>query len=308
MRSAVILNPAAGNGRAEREWPALVERLRAAGIAFVQMVTCGPGDATMLARQALAEGAARLIVVGGDGTLNEVINGCLAEASETAKEPVTIALLPLGTGSDLARGLGIANVAAALETLRSGRPRTLDHGSATYRDKAGREVARAFANAADFGLGPQTSRLIAQGSKRLGPAAYLYGALRSIASYAPTPIRVLVDGATLYEGPSGMVVVANGTHFGGGMHVAPRADPSDGLFDVLALGRTDRRTLVSGILPRVYRGAHLGHPTIRHTRGREVTVEAATPFPLELDGEIVGTTSARFAIVPGSLRVLVPFA
>jgi diacylglycerol kinase (ATP) len=92
------------------------------------------------------------------------------------------------------------------------------------------------------------------------------------------------------------------------MHVAPLADPGDGLFDVLALGRTDRRTLVGGILPRVYRGAHLSHPAIRHTRGREVTVEAETPFPLELDGEIVGTTPARFAIVPGSLRVLVAFA
>lgn len=303
--SALILNPAAANGRAEREWPALAEQLRAAGVAFTQAVTCGPGDATMLARQALAAGAERLIVVGGDGTLNEVANGCLDGPGRPAREAATLALLPVGTGADLARGLGIPPGAAAIDTLLRGRARPLDLGLATYRDDAGREATRAFVNAADFGLGPQTSRLIA-GAKRLGPAAYLYGALRAIGGYGPTRVRVVVDGATLHDGPSGMVVVANGTHFGGGMHVAPGADPGDGLFIVLVLAGTTWRALAGDILPRVYRGAHLGHPAIRHARGREIVVEAAAPFPIELDGEIVGTTPARFTIAPGALRLLVP--
>jgi YegS/Rv2252/BmrU family lipid kinase len=304
--SALILNPAAGNGRAGREWPALAERLRAAGIAFRQMVTCGPGDATLLARRAIAEGAGRLIVVGGDGTLNEVVNGYLAGAGGAARDAPALALVPLGTGSDFARGLGISGEAAAIEVLGRGQLRPLDLGLATFRDARGREVTRAFANVADFGLGPETSEVIARGSKRLGPAAYLYGALRAIAAFAPTPLRVEVDGATVYEGPSGMAVVANGSYFGGGMQVAPRADLNDGAFDVLVLDRTSRRALVREILPRIYRGTHVDHPAVRQARGRAVTIAAERPFPLEVDGEIVGATPARFTIWPGALRVLVP--
>ncbi len=304
-RSALILNPAAGNGRAGREWPALAERLRAAGIAFRQMVTCGPGDATFLARQALAEGAERLIVVGGDGTLNEVVGGCLDGSGSTTNGPVTLALLPSGTGSDLARGLGIPSGAAAITLLQRGQTRPLDLGLATFRDERGDEITRAFANVADFGLGPQTSRAITAGPKGLGPAAYLYGALRAIAAYAPTPIRVTVDGATIHEGPSGLVAVANGSHFGGGMRIAPTARTDDGALDVLVLCDTTRRVLVGDLLPKLYSGAHLGHPAVRHARGSVVTVEGAMPFPLELDGEVVGTTPARFTVVRGAVRMLV---
>lgn len=304
--SAIILNPAAGNGRAGREWPGLARRLRAAGIDFRQLVTCGPGDATLLARLAVDEGAARLIVVGGDGTINEAVNGIREAVAAGVDEAPVVALIPLGTGSDLARGLGLPNDTAAIETLRHGSVRAIDLGTVTFRDADGQEATRLFANVADFGLGPVTSQLIAQGSKRLGPAAYLYGALSAIAGYAPTAIRITVDGTTLYDGPSGMAVVANGTYFGGGMHVAPRARLDDSLFDVLVLGSTNRRALVSSILPRVYRGAHLGHPAIAHTVGRTVTIDAAKPFPLELDGEIVGTTPAQFTLLPGTLRLLSP--
>jgi YegS/Rv2252/BmrU family lipid kinase len=270
------------------------------------MVTCGPGDATLLARQAVAEGAERLIVVGGDGTLNEVVNGCLDDAGVVAQDAPTLVLVPLGTGSDFARGLGIPGGMAALDVLVRGQPRPLDLGVATYCDARGREATRAFANVADFGLGPETSDLIARGPKRLGAAAYLLGALRAIAAFTPTPIRVEVEGATVYDGSSGMAVVANGSYFGGGMQVAPHASVDDGIFDVLVLDCADRRTLVAEILPRIYRGAHISHPAIRQARGRTVTIDAAKSFPLELDGEVVGTTPARFALLPGALRVLVP--
>jgi diacylglycerol kinase (ATP) len=305
-RSALILNPAAGNGRAGREWPVRAERLRAAGIAFRQMVTCGPGDATLLARQAIAEGAARLIVVGGDGTLNEVVNGYLDADGNVVQDAPALAVVPLGTGSDFAHGLDISGETAAIEVLTTGRPHPLDLGLATYRDTQGHEATRAFVNVADFGLGPETSELIARGSKRLGPAAYLYGALRAIAAFTPTPIRVEVDGATVYDGLSGMAVVANGSHFGGGMQVAPSASLDDGAFDIFVLDCASRRTLVTEILPRIYRGTHISHAAIRQARGRTVKIDAAKPFPLEVDGEIVGTTPAQFSLMPGALRVLVP--
>jgi diacylglycerol kinase (ATP) len=168
------------------------------------------------------------------------------------------------------------------------------------------ERARHFVNVADFGLGPATSEHTPRGNRRFGPAAFLWGALVAIAGYTPVPVRVEIDDVLAYEGPSGIVAVANGHRFGGGMRVAPKARLDDGLFDVVILGPVSRRALATDLLPRVYRGAHLRHAAIHLGRGARVTVAAAVPFPLELDGEVVGVAPARFELLPGALRVLAP--
>lgn len=301
----VILNPAAGGGRAEKLWPALSARLTEAGIAFTPGVTCGVGDATHLAREALAAGAERIIVVGGDGTLNEVAHGCLSDGVAIDR-PVTLALVPIGTGADFARGLGIADEAMALRALRHGATRQIDAGEVTYRTADGGAETRHFVNVADFGLGPITSRMIATGPKALGAAVYAYGALRAIATYRPNAIRVTVDDRAIYDGPSGLVAVANGRYFGGGMAIAPEADLEDGHFDVVLVGAVTRFALAARLLPRVYRGTHLTHQAVRLVRGNAVTITSDTPFPLEVDGEIVGHTPARFALRRKALGVLVP--
>jgi len=322
-----ILNPAAGGGRAGRAWPALAAALRARGIAFTQAVTCGPGDATFLAREALAAGATRLIVAGGDGTLNEAINGCLGDewgsgpVGEWAKEATgageggadargvlpIIAPLPLGTGTDFARGLGIGTPERAIAALAGGRARPLDVGLARFADGRGGTVTRAFLNVADCGLGPRATAEILRAGRLPGGAAYLRGALRAIAAYSSPPVRVTIDGASAYAGGSGLLAVANGRFFGGGMAIAPRARPDDGLLDVIILGDTDRRTLLMGLLPRVYRGTHLRHPAVRLRRG--ATVEIATepgtpPLAVELDGEIVGVTPLRCVTLAGRIGVV----
>jgi diacylglycerol kinase (ATP) len=301
----VILNPAAGKGRAERLWPELAGRLRGIGIDFTQAVTCGPGDAIELARQAVEDGAGRIIVAGGDGTLNEVVNGCVQAGGAGTRLP-ELALLPIGTGTDFARGLGIGSVEEALAALQRGHARPIDLGEVEYRDESGRERERAFINVADFGLGPVVSNHIAHGSRRLGQAAYLYGALRAIAGYQQAEVRLTVDGALAYEGPSGILAIGNGCYFGGGMAITPKARPDDGLLDVVVLGATDRRELAGGLLPRVYRGTHLRHPAVHLARGVRVEVAATPPLPLEVDGEVVGTTPASFALLPRRLTVLVP--
>ena len=301
----VILNPAAGQGRAERAWPDLAPRLRALGVAFTQAVTCGPGDATALAREATAGGAGRIIVAGGDGTLNEVINGCVQAGAAGGPLP-TLALLPIGTGADFARGLGITSPASALRALQRGRPRAIDLGRVAYRDEAGREAERAFINVADFGLGPDASAALARGPRRLGQGAYLVAALRAIADYRQALVRLTVDDHPFYAGASGILAVGNSPYFGGGMAIAPKARPDDGLLDVVVLGAADRRTLAGTLLPRVYAGTHLRHPAVHFARGSTVTIEADPPLPLEVDGEIVGTTPARFALHPRQIPVLRP--
>ncbi len=367
-----ILNPAAGGGRAGRAWPDVAAALRARGIAFTQAVTCGSGDAALLAREAMAAGATRLIVAGGDGTLNEAINGCLQAGgvggvgqspqrgaagrsgredevgrwATGAGEPIagvgsgergaaailipgvgevaaTVALdgalggaavsrgalpiiapLPLGTGADFARGLGIGTPERALAALAHGTVRRCDVGLARFGDGRGGTITRAFVNVADCGLGPYATAERLRGGRLPGGAAYLRGALRAIAAYSSPSVRVTVDGALAYEGGSGLLAVANGRFFGGGMVIAPRARPDDGLLDVIILAQTDRRTLLTELLPRVYRGTHLWHPAVRLRRG--ATVEIATPpgtppLPIELDGEIVGVTPLRCVTLAGAL-------
>lgn len=306
-RTWVILNPAAGKGRAERAWPMIAAQLRARGIGFTQAVTCGPGDAGALVRQDVTDGAARIIVAGGDGTLNEVVNGLIAAGGAGMGQP-TLAVLPLGTGVDFARGLGIRSLPDALDALRRGRPRALDLGLARFRDPAGREKERAFINVADCGLGPIASRQIARVDRRLGRGAYLYGALRAIAAYSPALTRISVDGRIVYDAPCGLLAIGNGRFFGGGMCIAPKARPDDGLLDLVILGATNRRTLVGELLPRVYRGSHLRHPAVHLARGGTITVDATPPLPLELDGEIVGTTPTRLTLQSARLRVLAPSA
>jgi YegS/Rv2252/BmrU family lipid kinase len=303
-----IVNPAAGNGRAGRQWPALAERLRAAGIAFTPCVTCGPGDATRCAGWAVAAGAETIVVVGGDGTLNEVVNGCLADGcgGEAGARPA-LALLPVGTGADFARGLGIGRE-TMFDALLRGRARAVDVGRVAFRDAAGAERERHFINIADLGLGYQTNLAVRRAPRALGPAAYLYGALASIARYRPVEARVVVDGQPAYDGPVAIVGVANGPFFGGGMHAAPKARHDDGLLDVLVLEGVSRRALIADLLPRVYRGAHLRHPAVHFFRGEAVAVEAATPLMLQADGEGVGGAPARFSVLPRALRVLTPDA
>lgn len=304
-RTWVILNPAAGKGRAERAWPTIAAQLRALGIQFIQAVTCGPGDAGALARQARDDGADLIVVAGDDGTLNEAVNGLMAAGGAGRRSP-TFAVLPLGTGVDFARGLGIRSLPDALDTLRRGRPRAFDRGLAHFRDPAGREEERAFINVADCGLGPIASRQIARVDRRLGRGAYLYGALRAIAAYCPATTRISVDDRVVYDALCGLLAIGNGRFFGGGMDIAPKSRPDDGLLDLVILGATDRRTLVGELLPRVYRGGHLRHAAVHLARGGTITVDATPPLPLELDGEIVGTTPARFTLSPGHLTILGP--
>ncbi|HEX5501655.1 MAG TPA: diacylglycerol kinase family protein [Thermomicrobiales bacterium] len=303
-RTWAIVNPAAGGGRAGRAWPALAAALHRAGVVFTQCVTCGPGDGARCAAVAVRDGADLLVVVGGDGTLGEVVTGCFLAGAAHAPR---LGLLPVGTGADFARCLGITR-ATALAAITDGAPRAVDVGRARFLAPDGTPGERYFLNVADLGLGPRASLAIRRGPRRLGPVAYLYGALAGIVAYAPEDVRVAVDGAPVFAGPAGLVAVANGEFFGGGMRLAPGARPDDGAFDVLTLAGTSRRALAADLLPRVYRGAHLGHPAVRLRRGRTVQIEACgpAPWPFEADGEVVGTTPVTIEILPRAITVLTP--
>ncbi len=261
-----------------------------------------PGQLGELAQRAADGGADLLVVVGGDGSVNEVANGI------AGREDVEIAVIARGTGWDFVRTYGIPrDVAAAARVALEGRGRAIDLGRVSYRAWEGHEAQAWFANIASAGMSGAIAQRANETSKALGgKISYLWATLAVFARWQNSEIRVSVDdeirGGRMHD-----VVVANGRNFGGGMIICPDAEPDDGLFDVLTIGDLTKRDLLT-TLPKTYRGRHLPHPKAEVLRGAVVTVDADAPLPIELDGEQPGTTPVRFEIAPGALRVRVPAA
>jgi YegS/Rv2252/BmrU family lipid kinase len=261
-----------------------------------------PGHLAELAAKAAAEGASRLVVVGGDGSVNEVVNG-VAEA-----DGLELAVIPRGTGWDFARTFGITrDLDEAIETASNGDLRTIDVGVVTYRSWAGSEHRAYFANVASAGISGAIAKRANETSKALGgKVSYYWSTFAVFFGWQTGEMRVSVDDETR-EGRMIDVMIANGRFLGGGMMMCPEAEPDDGLFDVMLIGDVTKRDLLF-VLPKTYRGKHLPHPRLEVLRGRVVTVDADEPLPIELDGEQPGTTPARFEIVPNALRLRVPSA
>ena len=297
-----VVNPASANGSTRRRWPEMAHRAAELGLAGEVLFSERSGHAAELARQAAGDGARLVVAVGGDGTVNEVANGLLAADGE----PPELAVIPRGTGTDFVRHFRIPrDLDGAVATALSGGVRTIDAGRVTYRAWNGEDVSAHFVNSASAGMSGAVAQRANASSKALGgKAAFLWATLAVFARWHATELEVEVDG----ERRSGLMydaIVANCRYLGGGMAMCPEAEPDDGLLDVLLIGDISRRDLAL-TLPKVYRGTHLPHPKAEALRGRRVTVEGATPLPVELDGEQPGTTPAVFGIVPAALRLRVP--
>jgi YegS/Rv2252/BmrU family lipid kinase len=303
-RLDVIINPAAGAGRAGRRWPEIADTLARHGFISHTCVTSGPGHATTIARHLAAGGATTIICVGGDGTANEVVNGLL-DGDRPVNPETRLALIPCGTGKDLGRSLGTRDVGLTITALRAGQEALIDVGRARFIDaRTGHLATRYFANVADTGIGAATAARINAQSKALGGfVSYFAGAVQSITTYRPWDVVVDVDERRVHAGPASIVVFANGRYFAGGMHVAPAASLCDGRFDVFVCEGVGRRTLLTSILPRVYRGRHVGQPGVIHVTGASATVHGDGML-FEMDGEQVGRAPVSVDVLPRVLRVV----
>ncbi len=241
-----------------------------------------------------------LVVVGGDGSVNEVVNGIAEEKG------VELAIIARGTGWDFVRTLGIPRrLEDAVEIALNGRVRELDLGLVEFRTWAGAEGRAYFANVGSAGISGAIAKRANETSKTLGGRiSYYWATLAVFAGWQTGEMRVSVDDE-IRGGKMIDVLVTNGRYVAGGMMMCPDAEPDDGLFDVLLIGDVTKRDLLF-VLPKTYRGTHLPHPRLEVLRGSTVTVDSEEPLPIELDGEQPGTTPARFDIVPRALRVRVP--
>jgi diacylglycerol kinase (ATP) len=306
MKLRLIVNPTAGSGRAARRVPALKALLDHHGIEVEIAETQGPGDATRLVREARAGGVECLLVMGGDGTLNEVSQGYLDAEGQPLPGP-DLALLPSGTGGDFRKSFDLGTeMDEAVERLKQAPPRPLDLGLLELTAHSGETIRRAFLNITSFGLGGLTDRLVNSGPKWIGGrAAFFVGSLRAMVSYSNAPVRVRVDGNVCLEAPILNVAIANGRYFGGGMKIAPNADPSDGLFDVIALHDLSRAQGVA-LAHRIYQGTHVGQPGVRVARGALIEAESLVPRAevlIDMDGETPGRLPLVARVAKGALRI-----
>jgi diacylglycerol kinase (ATP) len=292
-----LVNPASGNGSTAKRWPALQRRARELGLDGEALLSEAPGHLTELARAVSSDGRL-VVVVGGDGTLNEVVNGLAGSAAE-------FAVLPSGTGQDFGRTHGIpARFEEAVAVALGGESRRVDLGRAVFQGSQG-EQTRLFANVGSVGMSGAVARRANSMSKALGGRATFYYALvREFAAWKNTEVTVGFDGGER-RGRMHDVILANGRWHGGGMKLAPDASPEDGLFDVVLIGDISKLDFAT-TSPKLYKGGHVHHPKVEVVRSATVTVEAAVPLPLELDGEQGGTTPARFDVLPAALSVRVP--
>jgi YegS/Rv2252/BmrU family lipid kinase len=283
----IVRNPAAGRGRAVRQWPEIAGKLRDIGLAFDEAVTTRPLEAMEIAERE-ARSYERIVAAGGDGTVHEVVNG-LMRAGGSFPGKAVLGVIPLGSGDDFAKLLGAGN-----------KIRKFDVGSIT----SGSEV-RYFANGMDIGFGAHGARNVKRVPKMFtGFAAYLAALALTVVRYPLLRLRLQMDDAPPFEFTTAMTAAMNGTTFGGTFRVCPEARADDGLLDLLLVEAVGRLEILQ-LVPKILRGEHAGDPRLRLVRARRLSIESAEPLLVEADGEIVFDDATRLQIhvLPGALQV-----
>ncbi len=300
-RMLLIANPTAGRGR-----NAVLPRLRTAlgerGLEHEVALTTGPGDAAAIARSAVEEDGLRFVVaVGGDGTVHEVVNGLVDPFDGPRAEDLVLGAVPAGSGSDFVRTFGLDRSPERLAGHLDGDTLyPIDIGRVTLTGRDGEERTVCFANIAEAGYGGLVVDRANRLPRFLGPARYLVGIFAAIRRFELQPTRVVLDHTEVTAEYSN-VVIANGQFFGGNMKVAPRALPDDGRFNVQLFRGTPKDVFLK--TPKLRKGEHIPDPDVQEYQSSRVEVHTDTPVLVEADGEVLGTTSATFDLLPRALNL-----
>jgi diacylglycerol kinase (ATP) len=315
MNSLLIVNPAAGQGKPSDALD-LMQSVLGAFVGSV-FVTQKAGDAERAARDAAGQGFDAVLVAGGDGTVNEVLNGLLTSAH--GPKPLPLGLVPLGTQNVLASELGLAasdNLSALAAMLRAGKTRWLDVGKLDV----GKAGERYFVLMAGFGFDAVVVREVLRPVKDLlGPAAYAFATLAALAKYQSTAISLTLDGEEIHS-EAFLVVIANTASYAyRQIKLAPFAEPDDGWLDVCvferphmdlkrhrAMDRGLERVGFASQMVSVLARRHLRDPSVRYYRARTVVLNSQPPISGQIDGETFGETPVTIRIVRHALSVFVP--
>lgn len=322
MRAAIV-NPASASGRTATRWRPIVDALQADGEKVEVQLTRGPGDAIEIVRRLVADGCRDLVVLGGDGTLGEVVAGCVRpDGSGMLRDDIVLGVVHQGTGGDLARGLDVPkDERGAIATVLDGNVRRIDVGVASFAADPDRSVraddigdgrrSRAFVSTANVGMAADVVQQVTGRLKKLGNnASFAVATVNCLTRNRPRPVVVSTREGLDAQLDVVDIDVCNNRFMGGGMLVAPDSRIDDGLFDVVVISAAGRLRLLR-TFPKIYSGKHVDDPLVRVERTAEVRVTAGGDGDEQgvvLDGELVGRTPATFRVLAGAIGVRVPRA
>ena len=303
-KTAFIVNPHAGNGSAESTWQHIEALAKDRLGPFEAYMTKGPGEAVIFAKNAVAEKTKRLICVGGDGTLNEVVNGIMMNEASTRSE-LRLGFIPNGTGCDFIRTVSIPqDIEQAMDLIASGCTRSIDLGVLLLKNHKGRDHRRYFHNIASFGLGGEVAQRVNRMTKALGPfISFMWATLISVFLYGTKHIRILIDGKSEKEISAWNVVVANGKYHGGGMRVAPDASVCDGLLHVTIIGDLTIPEVFLN-LSKLYNGRIYDIDKVVNRSCQKMAAISDERVLLEVDGEQPGMLPVVAKILPEVLDII----
>jgi diacylglycerol kinase (ATP) len=302
---AFIVNPNAGGGSTGEKWPKIAALARDRLGPFDAYVTARSGDAQTFAKEAVTKGASTLVCVGGDGTLNEVINGLMAVEGHR-RAGTALGFIPSGTGCDFIKSVPISrDPEEAMQRIRQRSLRAIDLGRLVFLNHDGRSVVRYFHNVTSFGLGGEVDARVNRTSKRFGPfLSFIWATLISILVYGKKRVHLKVDDTYKGEVTVWNVAVANGQYHGGGMWVAPVAAVDDGLLDVTVVGDLSLAGVFRN-LHNLYNGKILQVKKIFGLKGKRITASSNQTVLLDVDGEQPGTLPLTIEVVPAALALIV---
>lgn len=298
----IIINPWAGRGTAGRRQPELEQALRTSGADYAVLTTHARGGAIELAWQGIERGFDRIIAVGGDGTINEVVNG-MKGAEASLGRRVRLGIIPLGTGSDFIKvldGVEANDIAGGVRRALSDHARPVDLG----RVQVGDDTPRYFINALGMGFDAQAAAESLKLTKLKGLAVYLVAIIRALANYKAHPMSVEYDGSRMHRRLL-FASIANGRCQGGGFWLTPEALIDDGLLDLCMVDNMRLDQIIRHI-PKVMKGTHTQLREVTMARARSITVGCAAGMPVATDGEVIATHARHVTVevLPGAIDVL----
>jgi diacylglycerol kinase (ATP) len=300
-----IVNPVSAGRKTLKEWPVFENHLKEKGYKFDWIYTDYPEHATIITREVIKSGYDLIVSVGGDGTMNEILNGFF-ENGLIINSEVKLAVFARGTGCDFIRSFGIKRgFEDFVKILEKNEVQKLDVGKVSFNHASEQVVTKYFLNISDVGLGGETTRRVNKTKKHLkGFLAFLIGAMLTILKYRNKTIKLEIDGKVIKNEKINSVIVANAKYFGGGMYISPNSEVNDGLLDIIVIGDLNTFELIRDF-HLIYNGKHLTHQKISHYKAKKVKITSEPIALLEFDGEQQGTTPAEFDIIHQAVKVLI---
>ena len=302
-RWRIIINPNAGRRKGKRDWSAISELLNRYEFDYESVFTKGKHDAIELVKESIISGFRKFIIVGGDGTMNEAVNGVFIQDRCPAEE-ITLGMITVGTGNDWGRMFGIPlDYEGAIKVIKSGNSIRQDVGIVFYETDKGKKH-RYFINIAGLGF----DAIVVRNSNRQkekgrsGKSIYYWTLLKSLFLYKSTHTRVVVDGHET-SNDTFSISLGIGRYSGGGMRQTPDAMVDDGLFDITIIKRMRKGEIIRS-LKKLYDGTILDHPKIEFFTGKDIEIFSEPLIHLEADGESLGYSPIELKIIPGGLNVV----